>query len=101
MEDRAIVQERIGGHSGALFPLTNGRIGHTISHAVKKLKVINFRVNNLKQVFALVITNWATQENLREAQYRAGHRYISPTEKHKKNDLSTMRNGIVRFHPLE
>ena len=55
---------------------------------------------NFKQVRTSVITHWLKHYNLREVQYRAGHRYISSTEKYKQNDLEGLQEEINRFHPL-
>ena len=53
-----------------------------------------------KQVRASVIVKWLKTYNLREAQYLAGHRYISSTEKYKQNDLEGLQEEINQFHPL-
>jgi len=37
---------------------------------------------------------------LREAQYRAGHSYISSTEACQQNDLEGLSEEISQFHPF-
>ena len=73
---------------------------HLIHSLVTQLKRVNPRINNLAQIRASVITHWIRNYNLREVQYRAGHRYISSTERYKLNDIESMREGINKFHPL-
>ena len=65
-----------------------------------QVRKINPQVKNLQQLRASVITQWLKRYNLREVQYRAGHRYVSSTEKYKQNDLEGLQEEINRFHPL-
>ncbi len=66
----------------------------------RQLKKLNGRVKNLKQIRASIITKWLKKYNLREVQYRAGHRYISSTEKYQQNDLESLHEEINQYHPL-
>ena len=67
---------------------------------VKQMKKDNPQAKTLKQIRASVITKWLKMYNLREAQYLAGHRYISSTEKYQQNDLEGLQEEINQFHPL-
>lgn len=72
---------------------------NTISYLTKKLKSYpNFY--NFKQIRASVITNWIKDKGLRNAQYFAGHKYISSTESYKVNDLESLTEDIAKFHPF-
>lgn len=64
------------------------------------LRAQNRHVHNAKQLRASVITKWLKQHNLREAQYLAGHRYISSTESYLQNDLEGLQEEIQQYHPL-
>lgn len=57
-------------------------------------------IESLNQIRASVITKWLKMYNLREAQYLAGHRYISSTEKYQQNDLEGLTEEINQYHPL-
>ena len=57
-------------------------------------------VQNAKQVRASVITKWLKAYNLREAQYLAGHRYISSTESYLQNDMEGLKEEVQQYHPL-
>ncbi|MBL6447630.1 tyrosine-type recombinase/integrase [Fulvivirga sp. 29W222] len=61
----------------------------------------NPQIKNLQQLRASVITHWVKHHNLREAQYRAGHRYVSSTERYKQNDLEGLQEEINQYHPLQ
>lgn len=58
-------------------------------------KLINF-----KQIRASVIVLWLKAYNLREVQYRAGHRYVSSTEAYLSGQIDDLQADIDRFHPI-
>lgn len=58
------------------------------------------RFINFKQVRTSVITHWLKRHNLREVQYRAGHRYVSSTEAYLVNQIDDLQADIDKFHPL-
>ncbi len=66
---------------------------------MKNLKQQHHEITSAKQIRASVITNWLKHYNLREVQYRAGHRFVSSTESYKINDIETLQNDIVQFSP--
>lgn len=53
----------------------------------------------IRQIRTAVITQWLKQYNLREAQYRAGHRYVSSTENYRVNDIESLQQAISQFSP--
>lgn len=69
-------------------------------HLTNDLRAHNPKVVNFKQVRASVITNWLKQYNLRQVQYRAGHRHIYSTEEYLINDIEDLQTEIDKFHPL-
>jgi integrase/recombinase XerD len=58
------------------------------------------KIKNLNQIRASVITKWLKIYNLREVQYRAGHKYISSTESYLQNDMEGLQEEINMYHPL-
>lgn len=56
---------------------------------------------NFLQVRASVITHWLKQYNLREVQYKAGHKHIISTENYLINDIDDLQKEIESFHPIE
>ncbi len=75
-------------------------ITNLISVLIKKLRRQNKKVQSIKQIRASVITHWLKKYNLREAQYMAGHRYVSSTEAYLINDLEDLSEAIDKHHPL-
>lgn len=73
---------------------------HTISKLTQTIKKQNPRIEDLQQIRASVIVKWLNNYNLRQAQYMAGHRFVSSTEKYKQSDLEDLKEDINKFHPL-
>ena len=55
---------------------------------------------NFKQVRTSVITHWLKHYNLREVQYKAGHRYVSSTEAYLVNQINDLQADIDKYHPI-
>jgi len=67
---------------------------------VTQLKTIDKQFINFQQVRASVITFWIKNNGLRKAQYMAGHRNISSTERYVSNDLEGLTDDINKLHPF-
>ena len=78
---------------------SSDQISNTIAKVTKQLKRLNPTITTLKQIRTSVITHWLKKYNLREVQYRAGHRYISSTEAYQVNDMDGMKAAINIYHP--
>lgn len=97
---REILQEELKNYTESLFPLNSERFDIITTHLFKRLKRINHKVTNVKQIRASVITNWLKTYNIREVQYMAGHRYISSTERYQQDDLENLHEMIENLHPI-
>lgn len=83
--------------------ISNGQganLGNAIGKLIRKLKTVSVNVDSLQQIRASVIVHWLKNHNLREVQYRAGHRYVSSTEAYLLNDLDDLQGDISKFHPI-
>jgi len=69
-------------------------------HVNRLTPYLNSHVDSLRQLRASVITNWLKSHNLREAQYLAGHKYISTTEKYQKVRPEALQKAVEMYHPL-
>jgi len=98
--DREVLQEKINNHTAALFPLNSERFDIITLHLFKRLKRINHKVKNTKQIRASVLMYWLKHYNIREVQYMAGHRYISSTERYQQDDLESLHELIESLHPI-
>lgn len=84
--------------------LLSGGGSPTLHNATKQLKKqLRKRYSwftGAAQLRASRIAIWVKQCNLREAQYRAGHRQVSTTERYKASDLEGLQEAINKHHPL-
>jgi integrase/recombinase XerD len=79
---------------------TSTKIHNLLTGLMKQLTNQNPKVTSIKQLRASVIVNWLKHYNLRETQYRAGHRYVSSTENYQINNLEELQEDITKYHPL-
>jgi integrase/recombinase XerD len=86
-----------------LFSSMNGGtcIKNTLLHLINGLKLLNPKVKDIKQIRQSVIALWLKQEDVRIVQYKAGHRYVSTTERYQLNNLEGLQREINEYHPLK
>jgi integrase/recombinase XerD len=85
--------------SGALYASGNGNL-QIFKGLTSELKQKNRRFINFLQVRTSVITQWLKQYNLRQVQYRAGHKNIISTEAYLINDMDDLQQEIENYHPI-
>lgn len=95
---REVLQNKINCYSESLFVVNSDRLSTIINPLGKKLKSLNYKVTNLKQIRASVITIWLQQHDLRKVQIMAGHRHITSTENYKKSDPDALRAAADVYH---
>lgn len=71
-----------------------------VSALMRELKRQHKHIENAQQLRTSVIVKWLKQYNLREVQYKAGHKYVSSTEGYLVNDTQGLAEEIREFHPL-
>lgn len=76
-------------------------INNRIQYMFDQLKKLNPKVINAKQIRSSVITFWLRQNNLRQVQYMAGHKYVSSTERYQANNLDDLQNELQQHHPMK
>jgi len=67
----------------------------------KQVKSIEKQFINFQQVRTSLIAFWIKNYGLRKAQYFAGHRYISNTEKYIGNNLENLIDDINKLNPFD
>lgn len=73
---------------------------HVFKPFTKQVKALEANFLNFKQVRASVITAWLKTYGLRKAQYMAGHKYISTTERYLPNEITGLIDDISKFNPF-
>ncbi|MEM9980847.1 MAG: tyrosine-type recombinase/integrase [Bacteroidota bacterium] len=66
----------------------------------RKLKRQHPFFESLYQIRSSVISLWLQNEDVRIVQYKAGHRYVSSTERYQKADLEALQTILSKKHPL-
>lgn len=79
----------------------SGCIKNSLLHLTKALKLINANVKDIKQIRQSVIALWLKQEDVRNVQYKAGHRYVSTTERYQATNLEDLEEALKQYHPLQ
>jgi len=70
-------------------------------HLIKALQQINPKVRSCGQIRQSVIAEWLKIEDVRNVQYKAGHRYVSTTERYQTNNLEDLQEALNIHHPLK
>ena len=101
MQSRETMLDTLGIDSDQLFFSWYGssRLHFVLELIMKELRKTNPQIS-YRRIRASVITNWIKHYNLRQVQLMAGHRYLSSTEKYKRNDWKGMKRLIDVYHPL-
>lgn len=68
-----------------------------LSKTLKKLSPI---FKDFRQLRASRIVFWIKDKGIRKAQYFAGHKSITSTEKYLNNDFQLLQDSLETFHPL-
>ena len=71
-----------------------------ISKLTASIREVYPKCKNALQIRASVIVNWLKTHNIREAQYLAGHKHITATERYKKGNIEDLQKAVDRYHPL-
>lgn len=76
-------------------------INNRVKYMFDQLRKLNPKALNAKQIRSSVITHWLRQNNLRQVQYLAGHRYVSSTQRYQVNNLEDLQNELQQHHPMK
>ncbi len=76
------------------------KLGNAISIVLKHLRKTEPKLKDFQHIRTSVITHWVKQHGLRKAQYMAGHRYVSSTERYQTDYLEDLKNQLDIYHPF-
>lgn len=80
--------------------LIPGIINNHVHLLLQQLKGINQKVNNASQLRTSIIIHWLKVYGKRQAQYMAGHKYISSTEKFELQEMDSLTDTLLKHHPF-
>ncbi|MDX9928249.1 MAG: tyrosine-type recombinase/integrase [Bacteroidales bacterium] len=73
---------------------------NSLHHMFNNLRKVNPRLRSSIHIRQSVIACWVDKHNLRQAQYMAGHRYVSSTEYYKQVNINDLKRQVLECHPL-
>jgi site-specific recombinase XerD len=102
LKSRPQIIKEAGLAKDQLFPTTGTSkvLNNTISLIIRTVRKTTPELTSLMQIRTSVIQHWVKQFGLRKAQYMAGHKYVSSTERYKQDHLEDLTNELDRFHPF-
>ncbi len=77
------------------------RLNNSVTSMLSKLKRKFPQIEDLRHIRGSVITNWQKNEGIMEAMVKAGHRYISSTQRYQTNKYEELHEQLKSIHPLE
>ena len=77
-----------------------GSLYNIVDRLVQELQGINPAIANALHIRGSVIINWLKQQNKRQVQYMAGHKYISSTEAYAVQDIDSLQDELSKHHPF-
>jgi len=100
-EIRPEIMEKKGLETDYLFTSTGKslQLGQDMARIYKNLKKINEKLVSLHHIRSSVIRHWLKSFSLRVVQEKAGHRYVSSTEKYLENDVEDLTRNLEKYHP--
>ena len=99
-EYRSKIQRHIKLYDDSLFPLNSEQFHTILNSIMRKLKHTNYKVKNVSQLRASVITLWLKKHNIREVQQMAGHFCIGSTERYVQDNLENLQEAVKSYHPI-
>lgn len=108
------LQEYVSGTRGKLLAMSGKEsvklfvssgssesLQNSISKLMAKLRKENKHFLNAQQLRQSRLAIWVKQYGIRQAQYMAGHKYVSSTERYQSTDLEALREELAKHHPLQ
>ncbi|MCC7302603.1 MAG: site-specific integrase [Bacteroidia bacterium] len=86
------------------FFLSRGKgedLNNSVTRLLRKLRWEFPQVQDLRHLRGSVITKWQDEEGLMEAMVKAGHRYVSSTERYRTTRYEELQDQLKSLHPLE
>ena len=103
MNVRPSILEQSGKKSDRFLVSTGsgqGLLTNVISFILRSLRTEYPRLKDLQQIRQSVVSQWVKMYGSRKAQYMAGHKYVSSTERYNTNELEELKKSIKSCFPL-
>ncbi|WP_224994351.1 tyrosine-type recombinase/integrase [Cesiribacter sp. SM1] len=93
--------EKREGEENLLEGLRKGsrNLSQRLHKLYKELRELNQRVKNGDQLRQSRIAHWLKTEDLRQVQQKAGHRFVSSTERYLQTNTEELLEQLKLYHP--
>lgn len=78
---------------------TKETLHNVIARILQQIKPRYLKLKGMQQIRQSVITAWIAEQGLRQAQYMAGHRFVSSTERYNVERLDGLKSEIEQHFP--
>lgn len=88
---------------GRLFFSENGsaNIKNSLVNMFRAIKKTYPKITSGKIIRSTVLAEWLKTEDIRIVQHKAGHRYVSSTERYNVYNLGELKDALKKYHPLK
>ncbi len=100
----ALIQLKSGNKDTDRLFISQGKsnkLGNAITFMLANLKKSHPQVMDLRQIRQSLIAKWEKEEGIMEAKVKAGHRYVSSTERYQTTKMDALKNELQMNHPME
>lgn len=100
---RPLILQLTGKSTSYLFTSLgeSENLRNSIDKFLRQLKKQHSFLKEIKQLRQSRIALWTKQYDIRQAQYLAGHKYVSSTERYEKTNLEDLKKQLYKHHPLK
>ena len=101
-EARPVLLAATGKMTDRLFVSagSGGRLHNALAVLMRQLRRRHAWFGSARQVRASRLALWLKVEHLRKVQHKAGHRFVSLTERYQAADLDRLLASLSKHHPL-
>ena len=78
---------------------TKETLHNVIARILQQIKPRYPKLKSMQQIRQSVITHWIAEQGLRQAQYMAGHKFVSSTERYNVERLDGLKSEIEQHFP--
>ena len=79
---------------------TEATLHNVIARILGQLKVRFPKIKSMQQIRQSVVTLWINEHGLRKAQYMAGHKNVSSTERYNVAKMDSLKEEINKYFPM-
>jgi site-specific recombinase XerD len=99
---RPLILQQANKQSDRLLITTgqSNKLRNIIAPILKQIRCEYPRLRTFQQVRQSVVQHWIKEHGLRKAQYMAGHRFASSTDRYSENEMEGLKRAIKSNHPL-